>query len=159
MANEDNFLTTLEKWDLSELLNQFASKPTVLITIKVEPKHTDTGLLEEKGIWIRSVWDEALRKLPGIAGHRLDWSSLLFMFEGVDWRSIESTFIDVLKSCEDERLRSFCVIDVLNGGLNEILSKLDSMLDETSHERNFGSAQRFYSRLLNGERFVVPAQE
>jgi hypothetical protein len=159
MANEDNFLTTLENWDLSELLNRFASKPAVLLTIKVDPKHTETGLLEEKGVWIHAVWDETLRQFPGIAGHRLDWSSLLFISEGDDWQTIEAKFIDVLKSCEDERLGSFCVIDVVNGGMDEILSKLDLMLDETSHERNFGSSQSFRSRLLNGERFVSLAQE
>lgn len=153
--NEAEFLTTIEKWDLRELLARRSSGLSVLIAIEVQPRHARAGLLEERGCWIHKVWDATLHKIPDVAGHRLMWSQLMFVCAGGDIQSVEAQFAEVLQSCKEEELRSFCVLSTVSGDAEAKIAELDQMLEGISKERNFGELARFKHWLLDGER--IPA--
>lgn len=152
MENKAEFLTTIESWDLPELLARNGSAPTVLVVIEVQPKHARTGLLEERGRWIHTVWNATLSKIPDVAGHRMMWSQLVFICAGSDIQAVESQFAEILQSCRDEELKSLCVFSQASGNAESKLLELDRMLEGISKERNFGDPERFQHWLLDGER-------
>lgn len=155
--DEAEFLTTIEKWDLVELLARCGSAPNVLVAIEVRPRHAPTGLLEERGRWIHTVWDAAVLNIPDVAGHRMMWSQLLFICQGDDIEAIESRFAEILSSCKVEGLKSLCVLSAVSGDANARLIELERMFEGIGKERNFGDRVRFEHWLLDGERF--PARE
>lgn len=154
--NQAEFLTTIEKWGLLELLARCGSGPKVLVVIEVRPRHARTGLLEERGRWIHKVWDAALDKIPGVAGHRLLWPQLLFICHGTDVQAAEATFAEILRLYKDEALESLCVLSTASGGTDAMLAEVDRMLDGLGKEWNFGNPTLFERWLLDGERLMPP---
>ena len=155
MEDKAEFLTTIENWDLIELLARGGSAPTVLVAIEVQPRHARTGLLEERGHWIHRVWNATLNKMPDVAGHRMTWSQLVFISIGSDIQAVESQFAEMLQSCRDEDLKSLCVLFEAIGNAEAQLVELDRMLESISKERNFGDPERFQHWLLDGERYLA----
>ncbi len=154
--NEAEFLTTHEKWGLLELIASCGSGPKVLVAIEVRPRHARTGLLEEQGRWIHKVWDAALSRMPGTAGHRLLWPQLLFVCRGADIQAVEDTIAGILQSCKDEALKSVCVLSTVSGGVEATLAEVERMLDGLCKERNFGDPALFERWLLDGVRLAPP---
>jgi hypothetical protein len=152
--NEAEFLTTIEKWDLLELLSRSGCAPRILVAIEVQPRFTRTGFLEERGHWIRRVWDITLHKIPGVAGHRMMWSQLLFICRGSDIQAVENQFAEILHSYKSEELKSLCVFSVASGGIDAQLAEVERMFEGLGKERNFGDPARFQHWLLDGERFL-----
>jgi hypothetical protein len=150
--NKAEFLTTIEAWDLMELLVRCGSAPSVLVVIEVQPRHARTGLLEERGRWIHSVWDAVLQQIPDVAGHRMAWSELLFVCVDRHLEEVEAQFARILQSCADEDLKSLCVLSAMSGDAEAKLAELDRMFDGVSKERNFGDPERFSHWLLDGEK-------
>jgi hypothetical protein len=152
--NEAEFLTTIEKWDLVELLARCGIGLNVLIAIDVRPRHTLTGLLEERGRWIRKIWEAVLSKIPDVSGHRMMWSQLLFVCRGIDIHAVETLFAEILQSFKAEELKSLCVLSQVGGGLDAKLAEVDLMFEGLSKERNFGDLARYERWLLDGERYA-----
>ncbi|HEX8774719.1 MAG TPA: hypothetical protein VF735_14200 [Pyrinomonadaceae bacterium] len=152
MDNKAEFLTTLENWDLTELLAQSSPASTVLVAIEVQPRHSRTGLLEERGRWIHRIWNATLSKIPDVAGHRMMWSQLVFVCTGSDIQEVEAQFAEILQSCRDEELKSLCVLSHASGNAEAKLMEVDRMLEGISKERNFGDSERFQHWLRDGER-------
>jgi hypothetical protein len=155
MENRAEFLTTIENWDLTELLAQTGSEPNVLVAIEVQPRQSRTGLLEERGRWIHRVWNATLSKIPDVAGHRMMWSQLVFICAGSDIQAVESQFAEILQSCRDEELKSLCVFSQASGNAEAKLVELDRMLEGISKERNFGDPERFQHWLLDGDKLLA----
>lgn len=154
MENKADFLTTIEHWDLSELLARSGSAPNVLVAIEVQPRHARTGLLEERGRWIHKVWNATLSMIPDVAGHRTMWSQLVFICTGNGIQAVESQFAEILQSCRDEDLKSLCVLSEASGHGEAKLVELERMLEGLSKERNFSDAERFRHWLLDGEKLL-----
>jgi len=153
--DEAEYLTTIEKWDLMELIVRSGGGPSVLVAIEVQPRHDRTGLLEERGRWIHTVWDAALCRVPEVAGHRLSWSQLLFICKGADIQAAENQFAEMLRSCKAEGLKSLCVLSTVSGGADVKLAVADRMFEGLGKERNFGDRARFERWLLDGERYIA----
>lgn len=155
MENKAEFLTTIENWDLTELVARSGAAPNVLVAIEVQPRQSRTGLLEERGRWIHRVWDATVSKIPDAAGHRMMWSQLVFICAGSDIQSVESQFAEILQSYRDEELKSLCVLSEASGNAEMKLVELDRMLDGICKEMNFGDPERFKHWLLDGERLLA----
>ena len=153
--NEAEFFTTIEKWDLMELLARCGNAPSVLVAIEVQPRHTPTGLLEERGRWIHKVWNAALSSICDVGGHRMIWSQLLFICKGNDIQAVENQFTKILQSCKSEELKSLCVLSVASGSADAKLVEVERMFEGIVKERNFGDPKRFEHWLLDGERFLA----
>jgi hypothetical protein len=153
--NEAEFLTTIGKWDSMELIARSGDGPSVLVAIEVQPRHARTGLLEERGRWIHTVWDAALSRIPEVAGQRMMWSQLLFVCGGADIQVVESQFAEILRSCKAEELESLCVLSTASGMAEVKLAEVDRMFEGLGKERNFGDPARFERWLLDGERYVA----
>lgn len=152
MESKAEFLTTIEDWNLSELLVRCGSAPAVLVAIEVRPRHGRTGLLEERGRWIRRVWNAVLREIPGVAGQRMLWSQLLFICAGDDIQVVESRFAEILRSCRDKDLKSLCVLSVSRCDAEAKPLEIDRMFDAFK-EWNQGAPVHFSNWLLDGEKF------
>ena len=150
--NRAEFLTTIEAWDLMELLVRCGSAPGVLVVIEVQPRLSRTGLLEERGRWIHSVWDAVLQQIPDVAGHRMAWSQLLFVCMERNIEEVEALFAGILQSCAAVDLKSLCVLSVASGDAEAKLVELDKMFEGVGKDRNFGDPERFSHWLLDGER-------
>ncbi len=155
--NEAEYLTTIEKWDLLGLIAHGGDGPVVLAAIEVLPRHARTGLLEERGRWIHKVWDAVLSKMPDVAGHRISWSQLLFICKGADIQAAEDQFAEILRSCQEEELKSLCVLSTASGGAGVKLAGVGRMFEGLGKERNFGDPARFERWLLDGERYIAAA--
>ena len=152
--NEAEFLTSIKKWDLMELIARVGDGPNILVAIEIQPRHHRTGLLEERGRWIHEVWAVALSRIPGIAGHRMMWSQLLFICKGADIQTVGHQFAEILRSRKAEKLRSLCVLSTASGGAEVKLDVADRMFEGLGKERNFGDPARFELWLLDGERYT-----
>lgn len=155
MSNKAEFLTTIEKWDLMELLARLGDGSNVLVAIEIHPRHGRAGFLEEKGRWVHEVWSAALTRIPEVAGHRMMWSQVLFVCKNADIRAAEDQFAEILCSCRTEELRSLCVLSIASGGAKAKLAVLDRMFAGVAAEWNFGDPTQFDRWLLDGERYIA----
>ena len=134
------------------MLNHCGSEASVLIIVEVQPKHSRTGLHEERGRWIQEFWSKVLQKIPSIHGHRLLWSQLLFIYRSDDVDFVEAQLAETLQECRSEHLKSLCVLSIVGGGTKEKAKEIDRMLNGFK-EWNFGDTSLFKHWLLDGEQF------
>jgi hypothetical protein len=149
MPLEDH-LSTVGAPDPLKVLKKFEGETVAIIVVAVEPRHSLTGQLEEKGRWIKALWSLALRRVPEVEGCRLSWNTLFFAAANQEIKIVVERFREMLSLLSEPGLESLCVISEAEGTAADKLARLDAMLDEISSKRNFGSDLNFQYRLLDG---------
>ena len=149
--NPDEYLSTVGGIDPLAALERFGLGPAWLVVLAGEPRERRTGMLEEKGEWVRAVWRRALALLPRAEGCRVNWNTIFLATAAPDVDSLKRLVRESIEPSRQPALETFCVLAEAAGDAREKFSCLDEMLDEVSHRRNFGANQRFRHRLLDGE--------
>ena len=150
--NNVDFLTTQKEWGLEDLLSQVGSGIGISVMVVIEPRHSKTGLLEERGQWIQQCWRKVLARLPNIYGTRLLWSELLFIYPGNDIDYLERQFAEILAECRSEHLKNLCILSAVSGDAKEKLQAIERM-ENGFKAWNFGDIALYRHCLLDGQRF------
>ena len=127
-----------------------------MAAVAVESKASALRLSEEKGAWIRRLWQGALADMSGIGGCRLLWNSLFFAVPDMTIEEAMLHFGRLLRSAQDPLLESLCVLSPVMGTPEQKLVVLDGVEHEAS-AFNFGrdsecwhTGSKFY-HLRDGE--------
>jgi hypothetical protein len=148
----NEYLTTVGELNQLLVFEQFETMSVVTVVVAVWASgSTQTGLREERGRWIRRLWETTLKQMPAAHGMRLLWHTVFFAMPTDNALFIAEQFKQLLRSLYEPSLDSYCVIGALNGSAREKLQKLDEMESAVSSDRSFGQAQGFWIKLLNGE--------
>jgi len=75
-AADDRFFTTLPSWDRDAFVRTANATPGLLLAVGVVPRARSTGLLEERGDWIRRCFDALKQAVPAAEMIRSSWSGL-----------------------------------------------------------------------------------
>ena len=141
--NETNPLVILNKFDKTVSL--------LLITLAIYPRNAETGMLEEKGEWIRQVWSYILEISDEIQGCRLLWSQLFFVADAVNQYQITSEIKVILERMKNSDLQSLCVIGKVQGTSEGQVKLLDEMLHKISSKKDFDIYDPDLVRLVDGK--------
>ena len=123
--NKHIFLTTLNDWDLEELIHQVGSETWTACLIQICSNESETGLLQ--GEWIKAIWNKARNEIPSLMGHRLGWSTLLFLVPTTNIELVRQHFIIILQSLVYPNLESRCVLTMFEGEIQTKLMIIDLM--------------------------------
>jgi hypothetical protein len=145
------YLTTVGELNPLLVFEQFGAREVVAIAVAIWTIGPQTGLLEERGEWIRRFWQVVLKQMPNAQGTRLLWHTVFFVVPTTDAFFIAEQFKQLLKTLSEPALESYCLIGVMSGSAMEKLQLLDEMQSIISSERSFTQAQGFWIKLLNGD--------
>lgn len=140
---ETEHLSTVGDLNPLRVLEQSGTGPIVLCAVAVWTRRTMIGNLEEKGIWVRSLWGAALKVLPKTAGCRLGWNTVFFAVPDVGVAQVAQRFSELLQIRQDARLMSFCALCEAYGEPQHKLNVLDVLGHEISSQRDFGSSRDY----------------
>lgn len=146
----DEYLTTVGELNPLLVLERAGAGPAVVVAVGVYPSGSQTGLLKERGGWVRRLWEAALNQMPDAQGARLLWHTAFFVIPTADGYSVAPKFERLLQALYDPALESYCLINVANGNPPDKLQLLDEMQSAISSDRNFKEAQGSLIKLLNG---------
>ena len=154
-------LSTFGGSDLRQVLDPFGSVPVVLCQVAIWTRQTMTGKPEEKGVWVHRYWDAVRQAIPEAEGCRLGWNTALFVVSNEDTAQTVQRFGEVLQSCRDAKLVSFCVLCEVPGEPMHKIDVADVLGHETSSLQDFGAnweyrpnGYRFY-HLLDGKPYTI----
>ena len=58
----EKFLTTYKRWDLCALIKSLPKELVPACVVHIEPKQGKTGYLEERGTWIKELWNRTINR-------------------------------------------------------------------------------------------------
>ena len=153
--SQNAHLSTVGGIDPRTVLEKFDSDPAVIILIAIWARDGQTGLLEEKGSWIKDLWRTVLVRFPDIQGCRLLWNTIFFAVPGADASSVKEEFRKIFRMLLNPSLESLCILGEAYGSPSDKLSIFDSMEDETAAPRNFGTNIKFRHRLRDADDWEI----
>ena len=129
MSLEPNpeLLTTEIECDLLTMLRSYEDKESDVCLIRVICKGSSPDRNEQIGRLIHEIWDAVTACLPGILGHRLSWSSLLFMHSSEDNKSFNESILNVLRQVNTQELESQALFSILDQSIAERETEIDRM--------------------------------
>ncbi|MDQ3821251.1 MAG: hypothetical protein M3362_26725, partial [Acidobacteriota bacterium] len=122
-----NGLSTTDGANPLKILEQFNSAPVILVAVAIWTRHSQTGMLIEKGVWIKNFWSRILNRITDVQGCQLLWNTLFFAVPSGDVLSLKDLFREELTVLYDPLLESFCIIAEAHGTPSEKLLLLDEM--------------------------------
>ncbi len=147
---ETEYLSTAGEMNPLRVLEPFGAESVVLCAIAVWTRQTMTGNLEEKGLWVHSFWEAALKALPKAAGCRLGWNTVFLAVPEVSVAQVAQRFNDLLRVRQDACLMSFSVLCEVAGEPEHKLDVLDVLGHEVAAKHDFGTNREYRP---NGYRF------
>jgi hypothetical protein len=150
-SNKNEFLTTLDKWDLPSLVQITECETWVACLILIRGRGSGNSLLEMKGQWIKKIWNIVLTEMPFVLGHRLAWSELLFLTPMPYQEILLPKFSQILQSLSMPELESRCLFELIEGDIEAKLMIISKMGMCIGKWHQLGYQTSFKNRLLNGE--------
>jgi hypothetical protein len=140
--------------DLVQPFEKIRADAVIIIVLAAWSRDSFTGALDEKGQWVKKIWQAIFVVLPEAQGSRLLWNTVFFVIPSQDVAYVKGRVREILKSADDPLLQSFCVISEARGSTKEKLDLLDKMQQEVASWANFNYMGVFPDKLLNGEDFI-----
>src|SRR5437870_2261133 len=115
MLRSNEYLTTVDELNPLLVFEQFGAGEVVAIAVAIWTSGPQTGLLEERGQWIRRFWQAVLKQMPTAQGMRLLRHTVFFVMPTADVFFIAEQFKQLLKTLSEPVLESYCLIGVMSG--------------------------------------------
>jgi hypothetical protein len=140
--------------DVPALFKQFGDAPTIVAVLAVWTRETVTGMLEEKGLWVQTLWRNVLRERPDAHGARILWNTFLVVIPNCTIEDAKALLKRIHAKLHEPRLESYCVISALDeSNRTDVVNLIDEMQGETAAAWNFHHASKFKDKLLDGEEY------
>ena len=146
----NDHLSTEQTMDIVELIEKYPDERVILILVAVSPRYKRTGLLEEQGVWIVSLWNRVIDSFNHITGCRFTWNTLFFE-SNINFSIVKNTLKTILFDLKCDDLKSVCVAMEVGGDTKQKVIALDLLQQETTSVLDFNTIEAIDFRLVDGQ--------
>ena len=125
--DDDKFLTTASSWDLEALIENLPNNSTPTCLIQIEPQTGKTGFLEERGKWIKELWNNIIVEGKPFEAHRSGWTELIIFSPAMEFEKFVESITEILKTSTDNKLKSLALFSVVNGTYSDKITEIEKM--------------------------------
>lgn len=123
----EKFLTTYKRWDLCALIESLPKESVPICVVHIEPKHGKTGYLEERGTWIKELWNRTINHNNSIEGHRTGWTSLLFFGPNIHINEFRNILLEHLRTIKMDHLKSLALFSKIEGSFDQQIKEIEKI--------------------------------
>ncbi len=125
--DESDYLTTHEKWDLAGQPENARMEPIPTCLVRIAPRHSRTGLNEERGTWVKRFWTDVTENDNRIAGLRLGWSNVIYFTEVMEQQPFEDLILSKIRSSVVPDLKSLVKFSTISRPVETKIKEIDRM--------------------------------
>jgi hypothetical protein len=115
------------------VLRKFDGLPCHIAGVVVWPSQGKSGLLDEKGQWMKEFWTRIQESIPEIHGIHLFWNALIVVIPSKGEETPEAILKAIIHTIQQPELVCFCVLTKASSSVDKMkkLNELEECLLDT----------------------------